>query len=774
MFRLIRRRCFVCALARLWPVVMLVGAYPAPARADYEARAANHILVLHSYHPGYPWADQVMAGIQDVLSNSFERIHMDVEYLDVKRHRQSAQVSRMFDAVLHHKLRQRSFNLVIASGNEALDYALANRRDLFRGAPIVSCATVGPDPLPTASDRHTGVRADPDCAGVIRQALALHPGTTGMIVIGGTRELTDRLNAQRLMAVSQAFAGRVTFDFWNDLSAEEIIARLQSPASGTLILINGSIRDRSGNLLSFHEQTGLLRQAGLPLYSFWNVFLGEGTVGGPFVDVREQGRLAARAALRVLHGEPVADIPVVQSASSVPIFDYEELQRLGISPRRLPPKHILVNGPKPFYNLTKSQFLWAVAILLGSLSITLLLTWSILLRRRAERRLRQSEQNYRQLSRQFGIILDGIPDSLTLISHDMKVVWSNKVAGEPFGAPLRTVPGEYCCEMLYNRTTLCDNCPAVRAFESGENEESTITTPDGRTLEVKAFPVREGSEMVSHVIMLASDISDKVRLLEETVRTSRLASLGELAAGVAHEINNPNAVILLNVDLVKKVCREAIPLLLDRVDRQSELAIGGIPWSEMREELPLLLTEMEEGAGRIKRIVDDLKDFARGDGADQCEPVDLNEAVRASVRLAGNAIKNATDHFVLELAPGLPSFEGSIQRIEQVVVNLIMNACQSLQDKTNGITVSTGYDPLRGVCTVQVRDEGQGIPPEVLPRITDPFFTTKRETGGTGLGLSICMRIVRSYGGTLEFQSAPGAGTTATLSLPAEKEVIAA
>jgi PAS domain-containing protein len=540
---------------------MLIVARPSPACADYETRAANHILVLHSYHPGYPWTDQVMAGIQDVLSNSFERIHMDVEYLDVKRHRHSAQVSRMFDAVLHHKLRQRSFNLVVASGNEALEYALAHRRDLFRDAPIVSCATVGPDPLPVASAQYTGVKADPDCAGVIGQALSLHPGTTRMIVIGGTRELTDSLNSQRLMAATQSFAGRVTFDFWNDVTAEEIIVRLQSPARGTVILINGSIRDRSGNLLSFHEQTGLLRQSGLPLYSFWNVFLGEGVVGGPFVDVREQGRIAARTALRVLHGDPMADIPVARSAITVPTFDYEELKRLGISPRRLPPKHSLVNGPKPFYNLSKSQFLWAVAILLGSLSITLLLTWSILLRRRAEFKLRQSEQKYRQLSRQFGIILDGIPDSLTLISPDMKVIWSNKGAGDPFGAPLRTVPGEYCCEMLYNRTTLCDNCPAVRAFDSGVNEESTITTPDGRTLEVKAFPVREGAETVSHVIMLASDISDKVRLLEESVRTSRLASLGELAAGVAHEINNPNAVIMLNVDLVQKACREAMPML---------------------------------------------------------------------------------------------------------------------------------------------------------------------------------------------------------------------
>lgn len=763
---------FTLLLEVLFSAVLLAVACPTPADANYEARAANHILVLHSFHPGFPCADQVMEGIQDVMSNSSDRIHMDVEYLDMKRHQRAFKVSRMIDSVLIYKLQKRSFDLVVAVGNEALQYALDHSHDLFRGTPIITCATVGIDKPVTVPAEYTGVRADPDYAGIIRQALSLHPDTGRIVVIGGTLELTDRLNTQRLMAVAQTFAHRVEFDFWNDLPAEDIIERLQNTGTSTLLFANGSIWDRSGSLLSFYEQTGLLRQSRLPLCSAWNTYLGEGIVGGPLVDVREQGRIAARMALEVMHGKPVAAIPLRSPVSTPPTFDYEELQRLGIPPANLPPGHILVNGPKPFYNLSKSQFLWSVAILLGSLSITLLLTWSFLLRRRAEARLRQSEQNYRNLSRQFRIILDGIPDSLTLISPDMKVIWSNKGAGDPFGAALRTVPGEYCCEMLYNRTTLCDNCPAVRAFESGENEESTIRTPDGRTLEVKAFPVREGTESVSHVIMLASDISEKVRLQEESVRTSRLASLGELAAGVAHEINNPNAVMILNSDLVKKACGEVMPLLRERIGLNPDLTIGGLPWTEMCMELPMLLVEMQESAGRIKRIVDDLKDFARADDADIREPVDLNEAVRASVRLVANAIKNSTDHFAINLTDGLPPFEGSLQRIEQVVINLIMNSCQSLTDKSKGITVGTFYDPYRQACVVQIRDEGRGIPAEVLPRISDPFFTTKRDSGGTGLGLSICMRIVKNYGGALEFHSDLGAGTTATLYLPADKEVV--
>ena len=139
------------------------------------------------------------------------------------------------------------------------------------------------------------------------------------------------------------------------------------------------------------------------------------------------------------------------------------------------------------------------------------------------------------------------------------------------------------------------------------------------------------------------------------------------------------------------------------------------------------------------------------------------------VTLDGTSVR-----FEVDLAPGLPRVRGNAQRIEQVIVNLLLNACEALPDPGRAVRLSTRRDAARRAVVVEMRDEGVGIPPEHLPRLADPFFTTKRESGGTGLGLSVSAGIVKEHGGTLEFRSVPGAGTTASLVLPELREEAAA
>ena len=148
------------------------------------------------------------------------------------------------------------------------------------------------------------------------------------------------------------------------------------------------------------------------------------------------------------------------------------------------------------------------------------------------------------------------------------------------------------------------------------------------------------------------------------------------------------------------------------------------------------------------------------------DQVDLNNVVSKAVGLTGNLIKKSTRRFTLACRPNLPTFLGNAQRIEQVVINLIVNACQALPDMDRAITVSTGFDPDPKQIVFEVQDEGQGIDPMVLKRITDPFFTTRREKGGTGLGLAISERIVLDHGGRMTFESTPGQGTIVRLTFP--------
>jgi polar amino acid transport system substrate-binding protein len=240
-----------------------------------------------------------------------------------------------------------------------------------------------------------------------------------------------------------------------------------------------------------------------------------------------------------------------------------------------------------------------------------------------------------------------------------------------------------------------------------------------------------------------------------------------LVSGVAHEINNPNGFILLNMPIVKAALLDALEVLdARRAELGDDFTLAGLPYERMREELPRILDEMHAGARRIKHIVADLKDFARREDAPPLVAVDINAVASASVRLVDASIRKATRRFSVELAPDLPKVRGNAQRIEQVVVNLLLNACQALPDPLRAVRLVTRHDAASGEVVLQVIDEGIGIPPEHLTRLADPFFTTKRETGGTGLGLSVSAGIVKEHGGRLEFTSSVGAGTTATLALP--------
>ena len=280
-------------------------------------------------------------------------------------------------------------------------------------------------------------------------------------------------------------------------------------------------------------------------------------------------------------------------------------------------------------------------------------------------------------------------------------------------------------------------------------------------------------EVARRTADLTHEIAERIAAEEELrcnqqqlVQADKMAALGVLVSGVAHEINNPNGLILLNMPILKDVCADTLELLDQHCPDQDQIRLGGLAYCRMRDELPLMLDEMQDGARRIKRIVEDLKDFARQDDAAVMEVLDLNHVTQAAVRLVERSLRSATNHFEAAYTESLPLVRGNSQRIEQVLVNLLLNACQALSDPGRGIFLHTFVDRAANMVGVSVRDEGCGIAPEHLDRLTDPFFTTKRESGGTGLGLSVSAGIVKEHGGSLQFSSPPGQGTTVILLLP--------
>lgn len=277
----------------------------------------------------------------------------------------------------------------------------------------------------------------------------------------------------------------------------------------------------------------------------------------------------------------------------------------------------------------------------------------------------------------------------------------------------------------------------------------------------------------TYVTGMIRDLTTRKHLEEQTrqqelqlIQANKMTALGTLVAGVAHEVNNPNQLVLMNTQMLADTWRDALPMLDVYAQETGDLQLGGLPYSEMRDTLPLLIQDLHAGAQRIEQIINDLRDFARP-GARRCqEVVCLNEVVQRGVRLLNHLIQRKTRHFQVELAESLPLVWGDAQRLEHVVVNLMVNALEALPDADCGVRVSTRDVPEAHSLVLEVADQGIGIAPQHLARLCDPFFTTKAATGGTGLGLAITANLVHEHGGRLTFHSEPGQGTCVCVTLP--------
>ncbi|MBF0527716.1 MAG: PAS domain S-box protein [Deltaproteobacteria bacterium] len=301
---------------------------------------------------------------------------------------------------------------------------------------------------------------------------------------------------------------------------------------------------------------------------------------------------------------------------------------------------------------------------------------------------------------------------------------------------------------------------------------------DGRIIWVRNTPVPhfDSQGNLIEYDTLLSDITDRQQAEEIAreeeqlmIQQDKLASLGTLAAGMAHEINNPTSFIMLNAPILGESWDDIQPILEEYERDQGDFSIARLPYSKMRNYMPLLVKGISEGAERISNIVKTLKDYARPDFNDQTQLVDLNQVVTSALVLLTNLIKHQTEALSVNYCSNLPQVLGNYQRLEQVVINLVQNACQALPSKDRGVSIVTGHDPLADMIFLTVEDQGEGIDKENLPHVFDPFFTTKRTRGGTGLGLSICQTIVAEHRGRLELNSKVGRGTIAKMILPVWK-----
>ncbi len=364
-------------------------------------------------------------------------------------------------------------------------------------------------------------------------------------------------------------------------------------------------------------------------------------------------------------------------------------------------------------------------------------------------------EQLQQGSENFKTFFEAIADRIIVIDPDYNIIMSNK---DEIGNSGK------CYKKLFNADHKCPNCNAVVTFGKGKNSMMEKSV-DGKYFLMRSYPIFDKEGEVERVLEVCRDITLNKQLESQLIQSYKLASLGKLVAGVAHEINNPNTFILGNLKIIQEAFNDIFPILDHYFDGHPNEKIARLPYDLFKENISILIGDMIEGANRTKQIVLDLRNFARKDEEALSDVVDINHLIKTHLTFTQKHIKKQAQ-VTFDLNPNVPEFNGSIPKLEQVLMNMIINASQAIENGVGLITIKTDYDQSSEEVVINITDNGKGMDEKTKKNIFDPFFTTKRDKGGSGLGLSISYGIIKDHHGKIEVDSTLGSGTTFTIRIP--------
>jgi signal transduction histidine kinase len=249
-------------------------------------------------------------------------------------------------------------------------------------------------------------------------------------------------------------------------------------------------------------------------------------------------------------------------------------------------------------------------------------------------------------------------------------------------------------------------------------------------------------------------------------QAQKMETLGTLVAGVAHEINNPINLIMYNIPLLKKIWVDFLPLLMERRQREPERKFGGFDYDFLADNLSQLVVDIEMAAQRIAKTVSDLKNYSRQSNVAEKVPLQVNSAVKNALRLAQTTLRSSDVKIKLNLGDDLPDIEGNLQSIEQIILNITINAVHAVDHNRGEIEITTGLRNKDGMIYIRIADNGRGISPQIADKIFLPFVTDKQSEGGTGLGLSVTYSLVKAHDGKIDFETSRDRGTSFNVYLP--------
>lgn len=730
-----------------------------------EQLETKRILVLYSYHEGLPWERLINESLQNTLAlQSTFLIEIKVEHTDRVSYADNVYRHKLMD-LFQYKYSHLEMDLVIGVGDEAVEMLLDYGEKLFPEIPMLLITaerkTLQKDflkPNTTSLLWGVDVRANVD---LIQKLL---PQTRHIFIVAGT-SATDRAVLKLAQASLREDTKRFAIRYLTNIRAQDLIKRAKQLPDQSALLFLAFFRDAERKSFIPREILSIIsKQANAPVFGVADSYIGYGIVGGSLLSAEMQGKRCAEIALRILRGEPPEDIIPERTLNQL-MFDWRQLKRWGISEEKLPAGSIVRYKEFSIWNAYRGYIIGIIAFCLFESLLIIRLLIQRSRRYRAEKNMRESEAK-------FTTVFQNAPVPMLLLNEDRHILEANRAAREMgvqlqpemkkpgFGSALR------CIHSLDDPRGCgfgpsCEICPVrgivAHTFQGGQahyRAETKLTVGDGQEQHNSYLLVSTQLVELAQdrwVLLSVEDITESrqaelkdKRHREELAHVARRATLGEVSSSLAHELNQPLTAILSSTQAAKRFLNGPAPDL---------------------KRVSTILDHIVEDDRRASGIIRSLRSLL-GKGELQVKALDINQLLRAGVTIMKSygAIGNVA--MVMELAAHLPAVRGDEIQLEQVIINLVLNASEAMKGVDDGfrkLIVTTGKHNERMV-KVSVRDAGRGINPEDMQRIFEPYHSTK--PGGLGMGLSISRSIIEAHGGRLWAENNSDRGATLYFTVP--------
>lgn len=717
------------------------------AATPSSAQPAFNVLLVFSNSRLLPANIEIDRGLRDVITPSAER-HVDLltEFLDAPAfsgESYEAQTATYFKK----KYAERPPNVIVVVGVPALDFILRHREAMFPGVPVVHVGVDVSNRLLIAQPAAdvVGIPVDYDLLGTVELALRLHPNPRNLIVVTGA----SRFGRDWEAGIRAGLAKRLPdqrVEYLAGLPSAEVAAKLQRLQGDDVVITPGYFKDGAGRGFVPRDSAAMMAAAsGAPIFAPYATYLGTGVVGGLMPSFVDMGRAAGDIVNPILDGIPLSSIRIPERMPARVQLDWRQVRRWGIDERAIPRDAIIHFRESTFWEAYRTQAIIAGVVFALQMGLIIALLVERRLRRKTSRALAQSEQR-------LGLAAHAARLSMFMwdLAHDR--IWANARLRERAGRSLE-VPESFAQILRTVHPADRERLEAAvrRAAENDDELDVEYRTiqPDG---EVHWFVARGRAAKGEPHCLTGVKMDITARKAAEVqadadraalTHMSRVSTMGQLSAAIAHQLNQPLAAILGNAETGGKIlCREPIDT------------------KELKEILDDIVNEDHRAADVIRRLG---ALYKRGEM--EMSELDLNELVHETLDLVRTEFMMRQVTAVTELAPSLPRITAGRIQLQQVLLNLMLNAADAMggvDADERVITVRTSVDDAKvALC---VSDRGTGIDPANLERVFDPFWSTK--PAGIGVGLAICHAIIAAHCGTLTAGNNPDRGAMFCLALP--------